>query len=447
MKCQALSFVPRRPLLLLIAILISAGSASAAPAAPADKFTTVLYRFHGNHDGENPAANLIEDQAGNLYGTTEYGGVSFYGTVFELSPPGAPGGAWTETTLYSFTNTGDGARPTAGLIFDHVGNLYGTTSDSAAGGFGEVFELSPPNIRGGAWTETVLYSFQGGTDGAYPSGGVIIDSAGNLYGATSNSVFQLSPPAYRGGAWTFTLLHEFACCTSDGWNSLAGLVMDQHGNLYGTTEWGGFFQSQYCQFEGCGTVFEISPPGAPGGAWTEQVLHAFTGDNDGYNPFSGVILDGAGNLYGTTYGGGTLIGGIAYQLSPPAQQGGAWTNTVLHNFSYTATDGAVPVASLILDQAGHLYGTAEVGGKTCFLNGTPFGCGVVYALAPPVTKGGPWTEAVLFFFARGRLDAKNPVASLIFTKHGNLVGTTVAGGYNICGSGEGGCGTVFMLTP
>jgi uncharacterized repeat protein (TIGR03803 family) len=393
---------------------------------------------------------LIADHAGNLYGTTEYGGGSFYGTVFELSPPGTPGGAWTETTLYSFANNGDGARPTASLIIDRFGNLYGTAGDSDAGGYGEVFQLSPPSVQGGAWTETVLYSFTGGTDGAYPAGGVIFDRTGNLYGTTSSSVFELSPPGQGGGAWTFTLLHTFKCCTPDGWNSLAGLVMDQDGNLYGTTEWGGFYKSDYCVYLGCGTVFKVSPPGTPGGSWGEEVLHRFAGNtngfNDGFVPFAGLTLDHAGNLYGSTYSGGTLGGGTVFQLAPPAQQDGIWIETVLHNFSYSSTDGAAPVASLIFDQAGNLYSTARFGGEPCHFNGAEYGCGVVFELSPPANKGDAWTENVLYFFTTGRLAPQQPSAGLLFTKDGILLGTTTFGGNHNCfDDGSDGCGTVFMI--
>jgi uncharacterized repeat protein (TIGR03803 family) len=450
MNRQAFSLFPRRPFLLLIAVLISAGSASAAPANTADRLAKV-YRFHGGGDGANPAAGLIADHAGNLYGTTEYGGGSFYGTVFELSPPGKPGGAWRETTLYAFANDGDGARPTAGLIFDQSGNLYGTTSDSAAGGYGEVFRLSPAGDQGGPWTETVLYSFTGGTDGAYPAAGVIFDQAGKLYGTTSSSVFELSPPAQRGGAWTFTLLHTFKCCTRDGWNSLAGLVMDQDGNLYGTTEWGGFYKSDYCVYLGCGTVFKVSPPGTLGGSWKEEVLYRFTGDTngftDGFVPFAGITLDHAGNLYGTTYSGGTLGGGTVFQLAPPAQRDGTWTETILHNFSYSATDGAAPVASLIFDQAGNLYSTARFGGNSCYFNGAQYGCGVVFELSPPAGRGGTWTENVLYFFRPGHLAApQQPSAGLLFTKDGNLLGTTTFGGHHTCtDDGSDTCGTVYRI--
>jgi len=267
-----------------------------------DSTGQVLHRFQGT-DGSNPHGNLIPGPAGTLYGTTEYGGVSFYGTVFQLVPPAQVYEPWRLITLYSFRNDNDGARPTDGLILDSKGNLYGTTSDSDAGGYGEIFQLSPPSARGGTWTETVLYHFQGGTDGAYPQGGLISDGQGNFYGATESSVFELSPPAQPGGTWTFTLLHDFTAGTSDGWSAQDGLVRDQWGNLYGTTLWGGYEGNPDCGEIGCGTAFEVSPPATPGGSWTEQVLHFFGMGDDGFDPEGGLALDAKGNLYGTTYSG------------------------------------------------------------------------------------------------------------------------------------------------
>jgi uncharacterized repeat protein (TIGR03803 family) len=427
----------------LLTILILASSALGA----GDELTQhVLYRFHGP-DGSNPRGNLIAGQAGNLYGTTEYSGPGgYYGTVFELTPPSNPNHPWIETTLYTFKNDGDGARPTDGLVFDHSGNLYGTTSDSAAGGYGEIFELSPPATEGGTWTETILYSFQGGSDGAYPSGGVVFDPAGNLYGATESSVFQLSPPNQRGGSWSFSVLHDFTCCTSDGWTAAAGLVRDPAGDLYGTTEWGGSYTGEYCASLGCGTVFEVSPPTAPGGVWTEKVLYRFGGEHDGLNPLSSLILDAAGNLYGTTYGGGALGGGTVFQLTRPAQAAGTWTKKVLHDFSYGTTDGAAPTAGLIRDPAGNLYGTTEFGGNRCVVNGTAYGCGVLFELTPPSVGSGAWTETLIHHFKTYVPAGKNPGANLLLDKAGNLYGTTIYGGYNQCpGDGSDGCGTVFQI--
>jgi uncharacterized repeat protein (TIGR03803 family) len=442
MKSSASLLIPRWPLTILIAAFLLAGGALAADVNAQD----VLYRFQGGSDGENPASNLIGDLAGNFYGTTEYGGVNgYYGTVFELTPPGKQGSTWTKATLYSFANDGDGARPTAGLVFDHSGNLYGTTSDSNAGGYGEVFELTPPASRGGAWTETVLYSFQGTTDGAYPYGGLIFDQTGNLYGTTESSVFELSPPANTGGAWSFAVLHNFKCCTSDGWSSEAGLALDNAGNLYGTTEWGGFYKSAYCAYLGCGTVFEVSPPTVAGGAWTEQVLHAFQGNGDGFDLFGPLTLDHSGNLYGTTYSGGSGGGGIVFRLAPPAETGGAWTKTELHGFSYTKFDGAVPGGNLIFDTPGNLYGTTEFGGNACIFNTTPYGCGVVFQLTP--RNHGPWAETVLYFLPLTLRSPKNPEAGLMIDRAGNLYGTTTYGGFNTCdGDDSDGCGTIFKIT-
>jgi hypothetical protein len=430
------------PLTIFIVILILAGAARAEDVGVAK----TLYRFQGESDGANPTGNLIADESGNFYGTTEYNGISFYGTVFELSPPAKAGEPWTNTTLYSFHNDGDGARPTCGLIRDSAGNLYGTTSDSAAGGYGEIFELSPPSAPGGAWTETVLYHFTGGDDGSYPYGGLVSDPAGNFYGAATSSVFELSPPAVKSGAWTFTVLHNFHCCNKDGWNAVSPLVRDPAGDLYGVTEWGGGNTAPDCGSLGCGTVFEVKPPAAPGGVWAERVIHAFAAGGDGFNPFGGLTLDAAGNVYGTTYSGGTDVGGIAFQLSPPAQPAGAWSETVLHNFAYSFNDGAALVAGMVFDSSGNLYGTTEFGGYPCIFNTVAYGCGVVFELTPPATVGGAWSESIVRF-ARTLNSAKQPGASLYIDSSGNLYGTTLYGGRDTCTGDDGadGCGTVFEI--
>jgi uncharacterized repeat protein (TIGR03803 family) len=427
------------PMKVLMAVAVFAGSSFAGDSAQ------VLYRFLGTSDGYSPYGNLISDQAGNLYGTTEYGGKSFYGEIFQLSPPAKAGALWKKTTLYSFNNTGDGARPTDGLIFDSKGNLYGTTGDSNAGGFGEVFQLAPPATKGGAWTETVLYHFQGGTDGAYPVGGLISDENGNLYGTTFSSVFELSPPAQQGGGWTFTLLHELSGGPNDGKSSQAGLVRDPTGNLYGTTLWGGYEGNGFCGSIGCGTVFEVSPPATSGGAWTEQVIHFFGMGTDGFDPEGGLTLDAKGNLYGTTYSGGARGGGTAFRLSPPSQPGGAWTEGIIHSFAYSLTDGAAPAATMAMDNGGNLYGTTLFGGNSCFFNGADYGCGVVFELSPAGGGSHTWNETVLYFFPRPFGNPRSPAASLLFDAAGDLYGTTVYGGVNTCISQGEGCGTVFKI--
>jgi uncharacterized repeat protein (TIGR03803 family) len=404
-----------------------------------DSSEQVLHRFQGP-DGANPYGNLIWDEAGNLYGTTEYMGTSFYGTVFRLAQPANVDDPWTLTTLHSFKNHGDGARPTDGLIFDKQGNLYGTTSDSDAGGYGEIFQLAPPATKGGEWTETVLHHFRGGTDGAYPQGGLISDELGNLYGATEDSVFEMSPPAEAGGAWKFTLLHDFRGGMNDGLSPEDGLVRDAAGNLYGSTIWGGYEGNPDCGEIGCGTVFEVSPPAAPGGEWTEQILHFFGVGKDGFDPEGGLALDAKGNLYGTSYSGGESGGGTAYKLAPPSQPGGAWTETVIHGFSYSRTDGAAPIATMILDPEGNLYGTTMFGGASCYIDGAFYGCGTAFKLSPANKDGTLWNESVLYFFQPGPGNARQSAASLLFDNFGNLYGTTVYGG-------DDEKGTIFRIVP
>src|SRR5271167_1758353 len=323
----------------------------------------VLHNFNDNGtDGYYPYASLIFDAAGNLYGTTSFGGAYGYGTVFELTP--TAGGGWTETVLHSFGNGTDGAEPYASLIFDAAGNLYGTTQYGGIYHVGTAFELTP--TAGGGWTATVLYNFGSrsgsGTDGYWPSS-LILDAAGNLYGTTQRGgtyswgiAFELTP---AGGSWTETVLHSFGNGTDGLWPQ-ARLIFGATGNLYGTTQFGGT--------HGVGTVFELTP--TADGGWTEQVLHNFgSSGTDGAFTQAGLIFDAAGNLYGTTFEGGSYILGTVFELTPTA--GGGWTETVLHSFG-NGTDGAYPYASLIFDAVGNLYGTTQHGGTYNFCSG---GCG------------------------------------------------------------------------
>jgi uncharacterized repeat protein (TIGR03803 family) len=326
---------------------------------------TVLHNFNGP-DGIEPFFGLIMDAAGNLYGTTYGGGTHNLGTVFELMPN--PDGGWTETVLYSFGTGPDGDSPIGGVIMDSTGNLYGTTTSRGAYGRGTVFELLPSS--GGGWTETVLHNFGNGDDGIAPIGSLIMDAAGNLYGATNGggqagdgTVFQVSPA----GGWTETVLHSFDA--NDGSGPSNGLVMDAAGNLYGTTNQGGNLGGLVCAPFGCGTVFEVSP--VAGGGWTETTLYTFNGQPDAGYPLSSLILDAAGNLYGTTYFGGNDDYGTAFKLSPGQ---GRWTETVLYNFD-PGNGGTLPAGGLIMDRAGDLYGETDAGG----LNGG----GVVYELTSP----------------------------------------------------------------
>jgi hypothetical protein len=278
------------------------------------------------------------------------------------------------------------------------------------------------------WNEQVLYSFQGLPDGATPVGGMVFDEQGNLYGATSNggsssclgpgqcgTVFELTPPATQGGPWTETVLYVFKGRTyNDGATPEGGLITDAAGNLYGTTAYDGTGSCKLLgSIVGCGTVYELSPPAQPGGAWTETVLYSFQGGDDGYAPLGDLVFDGAGNLYGATkFGGGKGINcndlygycGTIFELSPAkASVSGEWREKILHSFGGIAAgsamgDGAEPNGALVFDRSGNVYGTTYFGGNGAGLcnggvGGT--GCGTVFELTPPTTAGGIWTENLI----------------------------------------------------
>lgn len=392
---------------------------------------TTLYSFQGPPDGKGPYAGLTLGSNGVLYGTTADGGPSGGGTVFQLNPPVARCGAWTDTVLYASGNSG--YYFLAGLITDQNGALY-TTS---AGASGTVFEVAPPSLPGGPWTETDLYDFGGFSDGNEPRAGVVFDQKGALYGTTVDGgtlggpgcdsncgvVFQLTPPVVPGGAWTENVLHEFA--GTDGANPESGLVIAKSKVLYGTTMNGGAY--------GQGTVYELKPPAAPGGTWTESVIYNFAGpfgtSPDGANPMANVVIGKGGVLYGTTFYGGTRGGGTVFQLTPPAAPGSAWTETVLHNFT-GGSDGDTPQAAVIIGKNGVLYGTTLSGGTSAL--------GTVFQLTPPASPGGAWTEKVLYSFT-GRGDGANPFGTLV-EANGMLYGTTNIGG-------AVGYGTVFQVKP
>ncbi|MGH6848236.1 MAG: choice-of-anchor tandem repeat GloVer-containing protein [Methylocella sp.] len=464
----------------LCAVLVLAAAGGGASAAPAE---TVLHSFTGGiSDGGTPRAGLIADSKGNLYGTTVFGGGSGNGAVFKLSPSG------TETVLHSFTGGSDGLFPIGGLIADGNGNLFGTTIEGGASGAGVVFKLSPGGtetvlhafaggsdganpvagliadssgnlygtaLNGGAsgcnggsrcgvvfklspsGTETVLYSFTGGSDGANPRAGLIADSSGNFYGTTEGSgafkfgtVFKLSPSG------TETVLYSFKG-GSDGRFPEAGLIADSSGNLYGTTVEGG--GSEGCVF-GCGVVFKLSP----GGTYT--VLYAFTGGSDGQFPSAGLIADSNGNLYGTAERGGAsgcdAFGcGVVFKLSP----GG--TETVLHSFTgdFTGSGGAIPRAGLIADSSGNLYGTTELGGASSGCDS--LGCGVVFKLTgtgfvPPAACGSGDAALVNKKFPPGQMtyDVSSPtriLKSIMLTSSSNIGSFTlpsvVSGGHSAPG--------------
>ena len=304
-------------------------------------------------------------------------------TIAALSLAGSASAAPVETVLYSFANGADGV-PLAGLIADNRGALYGTTVNDGISGIGTVFKLTPPPEGQTQWTETVLYRFKGGSDGFDPEAALIADKSGALYGTTLHggntlngvtigTVFKLTPPAKGQTAWTETVLYSFCSLSncSDGAEPLAGLIADNSGALYGTTSEGGSGcpQSSF----GCGTVFKLTPPAKGQTAWTETVLYIFCSllnCSDGATPMAGLIADNSGALYGTTRLGGTgSDDGTVFKLIPPAKGHTAWTEIVLHSFT-GSPDGRNTVAGLIADNWGALYGTTVLGGASDY--GTVF---------------------------------------------------------------------------
>jgi uncharacterized repeat protein (TIGR03803 family) len=382
-----------------VASFPGAAAAAALPGAQPAKFE-VIYSFGANpSDAVYPYAGVTADGSGNLYGTTYSGGTNNAGAVFQLAPDSA------ETVLYSFCtqkNCADGYTPYGGLIVDANGNLYGTTSLGGSGASdGTVFKLVPDGAL------TVLHSFQGGSDGAVPDAALMADKKGNLFGTTvsggannTGTVFRLTP---RGSE---RVLHSFAGAPGDGAQPYSSLVADKTGNLYGTTYAGGANNG--------GAVFRLARDG------TETVLYSFDSDDgvDGISPYPGLVMDKTGNLYGTTNrGGANIYFGTVFKVAPDG------TETVLHSFA-GKSDGGLPYSGLVADGKGNLYGTTELGGAN--------DQGTVFKLAP---NG---TETVLHTFTGTANDGAYPYDGLIADGNGNLYGTTLQGGAN-------NKGTVFKL--
>jgi hypothetical protein len=411
----------------LLLILISASLNLSVQPALASGPERVIYRFKGQDadDGAMPGYGIVTDKVGNLYGVTQSGGTAGCGTVFELVRPATAGASWTENILYNFTGTTDGCGPAWGLTFDEGGNLYGGAGDVA-------FELSPTGVQGAAWVPTTLYTF---TDTKFSfTGRFTIDSAGNLFGERAlepccdagGYVFELSPiNPHNGNNWTETLLYAFERSRDGLWPAW-GLTRGRTGDLYGTTLGGGLGF-------GFGVVFHLLAPATPGAAWTERVLHRFSGGADGNIPTGGLVRDKNGNLYGLTAGGGEQHYGVAFELSPIG--GGNWTETTLYNFP--GPPGlANPAGGMAMDKDGNLYGTAANIGFPAPAQ--------IFQLTPPVAEGSSWAEHTLYTFSyiRPFFDGVSP-QGLTFEPWGGgaLYGTTFAGG------GWQRYGTVFKLTP
>jgi uncharacterized repeat protein (TIGR03803 family) len=317
-----------------------------APGPKGNYVITILYSFQGGADGDLPAAGVIRDRQGNLYGTLYQGGANGHGAVFELSP--TQQGTWTKKLLYSFIGSSDGGQPVGGLVFDAGGNLYGTTPLDGAYGQGVVYRLSPDGQ--GGWTETVLHSFVSQSpDGQGPAGSLTFDKAGNLYGLTvqggsanQGTVFELQPDG--NGGWTESVAYSFKGGIDGAHPATSDLIFGK-GGLFGTTTDGGT--------AGLGTVFQLVNQS---GRWKERVLYSFPGGVNGGNPYAGLVHDSAGNLYGTTASGVFGAGGVVFEL---AKANGVWTESVLYTFD---NPGNGSYAGLAQDSAGILYGTTEFGG-------------------------------------------------------------------------------------
>jgi uncharacterized repeat protein (TIGR03803 family) len=407
--------------IVLLAVFASILFVAARPARAQEE--KILHNFNPNgEDGVEPNSTLVFDGDGNLYGTT-WGGA---GMVFELSPQAS--GSWTEKSLHHFIHM-DGENPNAGLIFDADGNLYGTTENGGPNGGGTAFELK--RATNGSWHEKLLHSFGSDKDGIAPFAGLTLH-AGSLYGTTVFGGAGTCDQTFSGcgivfeltpatnGTWTETV---YSFTGPDGYEPIGGLIFDAADNLYGTTQFGGTGTCRDEQEGGCGTVFELTPKA--GGGWTEKILFSFT-DPDGTEPIAGLIFDASGNLYGTTENG-TMENSTAFELTPA---GDSWTESVIFKFD-KLNEGRNPgYGSLIFDAAGNLYGTTRIGGA--------YGGGTVFELTPQV--GGGWSEKVLHHFGNDGKDGLNPYSGLILDAAGNLYGTTSTGGTY-------GGGTVFEIKP
>jgi uncharacterized repeat protein (TIGR03803 family) len=425
--------LPRLVRGILLAGVAGAAMGSAHLGRPTAATVADAWQFGQGTDGGGPSSGLLLDPSGTVYGTTYAGGAK-YGIVYSLAQTGK---VWTETPIWSFTSGTDGADPVGNLIEDSSGSLYGVTSGGTALGSGTVYQLTPPPAGQTAWTETTLWTFSHGADGGVPSAGLIAGPGGMLYGTTARygangfgTVFMLTPPASGATAWTLTTIWNFTN-GADGANPLASLLIDGAGNLYGTASRGGGNTAIG------GTVFELSPPQGGAGAWTETTLWAFSGP-DGTYPSAPLIADKVGNIYGTTPFGGASGQGVVFELSPPAQGGAGWTNATLWNFN-GATDGAYPFSGIIADKTGALYGTTYGYAVTTYAS-IPGG---IFRLAPPAAAGQAWSFTQLTKLAMK--DGYDLNAPLSLYLRGLLISTAQQVGNIAAGGNDHATGAVFTV--
>jgi uncharacterized repeat protein (TIGR03803 family) len=386
---------------------------------------SVLYDFPSELDGKNPSAALVADNSGSLYGTTTLTGYSSqpcmpgcYGAVYKLTE--SSNGQWAGEILYTFpAYKGDGEFPHSSVVFDSNGNLYGTTESGGTSSYSCGTVFELSPSVDGMWTEQILYNFRGGAqDGCEPMGRVLFDGSHRIYGTTVGGD--------NGASTVFQLAQQDGAWRETIVYNFEGdavgpsVVTDEAGDLYGTISYqNGLY----------GGVFELSRNGS---SWSETALYTFSG-TDGDEYFPGELIFGKdGSLYGAAYRGGLYDAGVVFKLTPGSN--GTWTETVLHNFAGVDGDGANPMGKLIFDDLGNLYGTTSIGG----INGGQcggFGCGIAYELSPSVD--GKWKETVLHRFTGG-LDGGSPLAGMLFDSSDDLLGTTNGGGF-------GQQGTVFAI--
>ncbi|HLI62404.1 MAG TPA: choice-of-anchor tandem repeat GloVer-containing protein [Terriglobales bacterium] len=415
MQHQRRTLLREAPLAAFAWVVVCAAALATAPAQ-AQTFT-VLHQFTGELDGRFPYAGLLRNAAGNFYGSCTAGGPHTWGTVFELEHAGS---GWIIQPLYSFTGGSDGGSPLAAVTIGASGIVYGTAGLAGSNGDGTAFMVRPgahaPASVITPWTESVLYEFAPGSNGALPGyGALAVDPEGNLYGTTEiggasnkGTVYELSP---SGGGWTETVIASFSGGSSDGDQPYAGVIFDQAGDLYGTTTLGGT--------SNWGTVYELVHSQS---GWTKRVLYSFTDGNDGGLPIGGLIFDAAGNLYGTAALGGANGNGTVFKLSPSSN--GNWTFTTLYGFSGSGG----PWDSLTMDAGGNLYGTTTGGGA--------YEQGSVFKLT---LSGGSWIYTDLHDFTNGT-DGGQPIGSVVLDSSGDIYGTAPSGG-------EYGNGVLFEITP
>lgn len=392
------------------------------PSAALAQTATTLLDFSAN-GGIEPYARMIVDSAGNLYGDTSTGGkptaVNPYpaGTVFELSP-GGKRGTWTETVLYTFLGGADGSEPTGALLADSKGDLYGTTFLGGAGGDGTVFELKVPK-PGKKWKKTILFSFTG-TNGNQPFAGLVADKAGDLFGVTTTGGQFNQGAVFEIKAKTLAESVVYSFTGPEGNTPNGGLLIDSNGNLFGTAS-----SSSVAPY--AGSVFELSPPGAGLSGWTFTELHGFSGGADGGAPQGAMVEDGSGNLYGATFGGTGYGNGTLFELSPSA---GGYTYQVI--FTFSGSVGSNPFGDLALDASGNLWGS--------LLNSNDVNSsGALFVVTPPAGGAGTWSQTVSYLF-NGSAGGYSPYAGLTLDGKGNVYGANFSGG-------KSGVGTAFKFVP